>query len=272
MHKPYTESAYNIYLVSDSSGETVNIVAKSAIAQFHEIPIKENLFLLVRDKRKMDKVIEKISEKPGPVLCTIFNNELQLYLQKKCESLGVPCIPILNDVINQLSCYFHRTTRSNLRLLNREYFSRIDTINYALAHDDGSGVSSLEKSDIILVGVSRTSKSPTSLYLAFRGYNVANVPFVTDAPIYKKLINLKKPLIIGLTLDIDRLINLRISRINSLESFSESYVDRNIANHELEESKRFFQEMKWPTIDITEKAIEETAAIITILYQKYRSS
>ncbi len=257
---------FNLHLVSDSTGETVSSVARAAIAQFEDVQEEEFNWTLVRSKAQLDKVIESIHENPGVVMYTLVDTELREKLKLECARRGLPCIAVLANVVNELSSYLGMEVHAlpgRQHELNEDYFSRVDAINYALAHDDGQGNWELEDADIILVGVSRTSKSPTCMYLAYKGYKTANVPFVLDCPLPPNLETLTKPLIVGLTINPERLQQIRKTRLQSINQEADTnYVDMEYMQREITESRKLYQKNRWPVIDVTKRSVEETAATI----------
>jgi regulator of PEP synthase PpsR (kinase-PPPase family) len=275
-NKPYIQSGevlnseFHIHLVSDSTGETVSSVARAAIAQFEHLTIHEHLWNLVRTGTQMDRVIDEISKKPGMVMFTLVDGKLREKLTNFCLSLRVPCVPVLATVLSEMKNYFGVKESNNpgrQHEMDDDYFKRVEAINFSLTHDDGQMTQDLEKSDIILVGVSRTSKSPTSIYLAFRGYKTANVPYVKHCPLPQNLFEIKSSLIVGLTIGAERLVDVRRNRLSSLNQNNETdYVDIDAVKDEIAESRRLYAKYGWPVIDVTRKSVEETAATILNLY------
>jgi len=265
---------FNLHLVSDSTGETVGSVARAAIAQFEEVEPEEFSWTLVRSKAQLEKVIEGIRENPGMVMMTLVDNALRDTLKMECAKLGVPCIAVLAGIVSELSNYLGEKTHASPGRqyeLNEDYFTRVDAINFALAHDDGQGHWELEDADIILVGVSRTSKSPTCVYLAYKGYKAANIPFVLDCPLPDALENVKKPLIVGLTINPDRLQQIRKTRLQSINQEQDTnYIDMEYMQREIAESRRLFAKHRWPVIDVTKRSVEETAATIVQYLKKHQ--
>jgi regulator of PEP synthase PpsR (kinase-PPPase family) len=265
---------FNLHLVSDSTGETVSSVARAAIAQFDDLQEEEFVWTLIRSNQQLDKVIESIQENPGVVMYTLVDATLRERLKMECARRGLPCIAVLANVINELSSYLGQKTHAlpgRQHELNEDYFSRVDAINYALAHDDGQGNWELEDADIIILGVSRTSKSPTCMYLAYKGYKTANVPFVLDCPLPPNLETLTKPLIVGLTINPDRLQQIRKTRLQSINQVTDTnYVDMEYMQREISESRKLYQRNKWPVIDVTNRSVEETAATIIQYVKKHQ--
>lgn len=263
----------NIHLVSDSTGETVGSVARAALVQFESIDAEEFLWPLVRTPAMLEKVIESIAENPGMVLYTLVDNDLRDRLKFECAKRGLPCIAVIANVVSELSAYLGQETHASpgkQHELNEDYFTRVDAINYALAHDDGQAHWELGEADIVLIGVSRTSKSPTCVYLAHKGYKAANVPFVLDCPLPPILPELKKPLVVGLTISTDRLKQIRKTRLQSLKQEQDTnYVDPELMLREISESRKLFNQYKWPVIDVTKRSVEETAATIIQHYNRH---
>lgn len=257
---------FNLHLVSDSTGETVGSVARAALAQFENIEPEEFMWTLVRTKAQLEKAIEGIKENPGVVMYTLVDTSLRDILKMECARRGLPCIAVLGTVVTELSAYLGEETHASpgkQHELNEDYFTRVDAINFALAHDDGQAHWELEDADIVLVGVSRTSKSPTCVYLAYKGYKAANVPFVLDCPLPPILEDLKKPLVVGLLINPDRLQQIRKTRLQSLNQEQDTnYVDMEYMQREVAESRKLFAKHKWPVIDVTKRSVEETAATI----------
>src|ERR1700749_4464102 len=212
---------FHLHLVSDSTGETVHSVARACLVQVDDAQAVEHVWSMVRTRSQIDRVIAGVEANPGVVLFTMVNDTLRKLLQEGCRRLQVPAIPVLDPVIGALSSYLHRKSRGvpgKQHLLDSEYFARIDAMNFALNHDDGQSSWGIDDADVCLVGVSRSSKTPTCLYLANRGIKAANVPFVPGVPLPAELIAAKRPLIVGLTNDPERLIQLRRNRLNMLHN------------------------------------------------------
>ncbi|NBO19770.1 MAG: kinase/pyrophosphorylase [Proteobacteria bacterium] len=265
---------FNLHLVSDSTGETVGSVARAALAQFDEVDAEEFSWTLVRSKAQMERIIESIHENPGPVLYTLVDNNLRDMLKMECARRGLPCIAVLTTIVSELSAYLGVESHAAIgkqHELNEEYFSRVDAINYTLAHDDGQAHWELEEADIVIVGVSRTSKSPTCVYLAYKGYKTANVPLVLGCPLPPSLETLKKPLVVGLTISPERLQQIRKTRLQSLNQEADTnYVDMENMQQEIGESRRLYNKHRWPVIDVTKRSVEETAATILQLLKKHQ--
>ncbi len=257
---------FHLHLVSDSTGETVSNVSRAAIAQFDNVEVMEHIWSLIRTKTQLEKVIAGIRANPGVVMYTLVEKNLRDVLKAECLKLGVPCIPVLAQVISELSAYLGIESSmlpGRQHELDEKYFSRVEAINFTLAHDDGQAAWDLKEADIILVGVSRTSKSPTCVYLANRGFKAANIPYVSGCPLPPELEELQKPLIVGLTISSDRLIQIRKTRLQSLKQDEDTnYVEPDKVEAEILESRRLYLKNKWPVIDVTKRSVEETAATI----------
>ncbi len=257
---------FHLHLVSDATGETLNSVAKAAVAQFDRgIPI-EHTYALVRTTRHLDRVLGQIEDMPGIVIYTLVNDDLRDMLEQRCADLQLPCLSILDPVIQIIGTYLgaeisHRPGEQHS--LNAEYFQRIEALQYTMAHDDGQSTHNLHSADIILLGVSRTSKTPTCIYLANRGLKAANIPVVPNIPLPQTLPDLAKPLIVGLTTNPERLIQVRRNRLLSLNEHDEtSYTDLDLVVEEVRYARRLYAQHNWPVIDVTRRSIEETAAAI----------
>lgn len=265
----------NLHLVSDSTGETLSSVARAVISQFEGVESNDFIWPLVRNKSQLEKVMESVSKDPGIVLYTILQDDLIESLKNHCYELQIPCIPVLSRIIAEFSNYLgmnisHAIGRQHL--LDEEYFSRVEAINYTLDHDDGQSTWDLYDADIVIVGVSRTSKSPTSVYLSCRGYKTANVPFVTIDTIPQTIYDLKKPLVVGLTINPEKLVQIRQSRMTSLgQETASDYIDIEAIKGEIAESRKLFSKLGCVVIDVTKRSVEETAAKIIQLAQEKRN-
>ncbi|HTJ63599.1 MAG TPA: pyruvate, water dikinase regulatory protein [Alphaproteobacteria bacterium] len=262
-----------MHLVSDATGETVIASARACVAQFDGVRPIEHFWNLVRTQRQLNLALEGISEKPGIVIYTLVDRELRASLESTCRALQVPCIPMLDPILKGLSAYLGLESKAQpgrQHMMNEEYFSRLDAMDFAMSQDDGQSPAKLSDADVILVGVSRTSKTPTCIYLANRGVKAANVPFVPNIALPEILTGENAPLIIGLTEDPDRLVSIRRNRLRMLnQSESVAYADAEAVREEVNEARRFYTKMGWPVIDVTRRSIEETAAeIIKILARR----
>jgi hypothetical protein len=269
-------TSYHLHLVSDATGETINSVTRACLVQFSGIEPVEHVWSLVRTRSQMDRVIAGIQKHPGPVLFTLVNEELRARLVEGTRDLGVPCIPVLDGVIHALAAYFGVPISGKPGLqhvMDAEYFERIEAMNYTLSHDDGQSTAHLEDADVILVGVSRTSKTPTCIYLANRGIKAANIPYVPGIPLPDELFRADGPLVVGLTKDPQSLVQVRRQRLNMLSETADEtdYVNPEKVREEVQEARRLFARKGWPVIDVTRRSIEETAAQIITHYHRHQS-
>src|SRR5207302_1968473 len=265
---------FHLHLVSDSTGDTVHSVARACLVQFDDGQAIEHVWSMVRTRSQIDRVLAGIETNHGLVLFTMVDDALRRALQDGCRRLQVPAIPVLDPVIGALASHLGRQSRGlpgKQHLLDNEYFARIDAMTFALNHDDGQSSWGLDDADVCLVGVSRTSKTPTCLYLANRSIKAANVPFVPGVLLPPELLAAKHPLIVGLTNDPERLIQLRRHRLDVLHhDYPGGYTDIDAVRVEVREARRVFAERRWPVIDVTRRSIEETAAsIMKLLARKH---
>jgi len=268
-------SRFHLHLVSDSTGDTVHAVAKACLVQFEDAIPVEHSWTMVRSEAQIDRVLAGIEANRGLVLYTLVDDELRRGLTEGCRKSQIPAISVLDPIIGAIAAYLGSQARGlpgQQHLLDAEYFQRIDAMTYALAHDDGQSARGLDDADIILVGVSRTSKTPTCLYLANRGVKTANVPFVPGVALPEELLAATRPMIVGLTNDPERLVQLRRSRLSMLGSDdgNSDYADLERVREEVVAARRFFTDRQWPVIDITRRSIEETAATIMQMLARRR--
>lgn len=268
-------TAFHLHLVSDSTGETLKSVARAAIVQFANAAAeqREHSWALVRTPGVMERVIQAIAATRGIVLYTVVDPELREMLVDSCRKIGVPCVAVLDPVIQALSLFLGQQAQGlpgRQHELDAEYFKRIDAMNYTLAHDDGQVPEDLDTADLILLGVSRTSKTPTSIYLANRGVKVVNIPVIPGVDLPPQLFDIRKPLVVGLTTNPERLIQIRMNRLASLNQNSEtSYVDPDAVREEIIKARRLYNDNGWHVIDVSRRSIEETAAaILNLLSQR----
>ncbi|MGZ8363650.1 MAG: pyruvate, water dikinase regulatory protein [Caulobacteraceae bacterium] len=265
---------FHVHLVSDSTGETLNAMARAACARFDDLLPIEHIYALVRSRPQLDRVLVEIAGAPGVVLHTIVNQELRLALEQGCRDLEMPCVAVLDPLVASLGRYLGASLSSRVgaqHALDNEYFDRMDALTYAMAHDDGQAEEGWEGADVLLVGVSRTSKTPTCIYLAHRGVRAANLPLVPGAEPPQRLYSLKHPLIVGLTLSPDRLIQIRRNRLLSLREEREStYIEESAVRSEIIRARQLFERQGWPVIDVTRRSVEETAAAILNLVSAAR--
>lgn len=269
------ETYFNVHLVSDSTGETLNAVMRAACAQFDNIAPLEHNYYLVRSPKQLERVLREIEAAPGVVLYTVSDADLRARLEERCRELGSPTLAVIDPAVNMLSRYLGLPSAHKVAgqyHLDAEYFQRIETINFALQHDDGQHTEDLTNADVVLVGVSRTSKTPTCVYLGNRGVKAANVPLVPGVEIPPSLTGRNAPLVVGLRISPDRLVQIRRHRLLSLnESADTAYADEELVRAEIVEANRLFARMKWPTIDVSRRSVEETAAAILNLIQEYNA-
>ncbi|MFZ4540943.1 MAG: pyruvate, water dikinase regulatory protein [Rickettsiales bacterium] len=257
---------FHLHLVSDSTGETVASVARASLVQFDHVEAEEHVWSLVRTQGQLEKMIASLDTYPGLVMFTLVDPNMREYLRQACGKRGLPCIPVLGHVIREMGSYLDQEATGHTGAqyeLGEDYFARIDAINYALEHDDGQATWELENADIVIVGPSRTSKSPTCVYLAYRGFKAANVPFVPNVPLPDNLKNLKQPLMVGLTISGERLIDIRTTRLAAMnQDMRTDYVDEEVVRTEIDDSKKLFRQQGWPVIDVTRRSVEETATLM----------
>lgn len=256
----------HLHLISDSTGETVTAVARAALAQFEQVTPIEHSWSLVRTEPQLEKVLDAVRRDPGIVLYTLVEPTLHATLEEGCREIGVVCMDVLERVMSEFGRAFgteggHSPGRQHL--LDSEYYRRIEAMQFVMAHDDGQSLGGVRDADVILVGVSRVSKSPTCMYLANRGIKAANVPFVPEARFPDQEIADAGPLVVGLTASADRLVQLRRNRLHSLgEREGSAYAEPRAVRDEVSEARRLFSRRQWPVIDVSRRSIEETAAAI----------
>ncbi len=266
-------NTYQIFLISDSTGETLDRIFLSLKAQFKNINYKVNSYSFTRTENQILKILDLATkEQNSIILYTIVDNNLAKFLANTCDQKQIPCFGVLGSLILSFSKLFNQKAShepSGQHVLNEEYYNRIEAIQFTMNHDDGNLINDVEKSDIILLGVSRTSKTPTSIYLANKGLKTTNIPLVNKnsiPDILKK--GPEKLCIIGLTTEPERLVDIRKNRMNSLrDSKNKDYTNLEKIKKEVEEAKNAFKKYKWPTIDVTRKSVEETAASIIKIHQ-----
>ncbi|MEQ8967639.1 MAG: pyruvate, water dikinase regulatory protein [Azospirillaceae bacterium] len=265
---------FHLHMVSDATGETIQSVARACLAQFDEVAPVEHFWNLVRTDRQLALALEEIETSRGIVIYTLVDAHLRQRLEETCRRLQVPCISILDPVLHALTHFLDMPSQSRpgrQHAMDAAYFYRMDAMDFALAHDDGQRTDNLHEADVVLVGVSRTSKTPTTLYLANRGVKAANVPYVPGRPMPRDLDTATHPLIVGLTKDPDRLVQIRRSRLTMLRHGGETeYTDPELVRAEVLEARRYYSRRGWPVIDVTRRAIEETAAEIMTLLAHHR--
>jgi [pyruvate, water dikinase]-phosphate phosphotransferase / [pyruvate, water dikinase] kinase len=269
MHKFYA------HLISDSTGGTVSAVARAVFTRFNDVKVKYYTWALIGTERQLERIVNIAKKKTGIIVYTISDPQLLLFLKEKSNKAGIECIDAIEEVTKKVARYLHQKPTleaGRLHTLDEQYFKRIDAINFTIMHDDGQSPESLKESEIILIGPSRTSKSPTAMYLAHKGFKVANIPFVSGIKLGVERDKLADVFFIGLCTSVDRLIDVRRNRLLSLNARDNTkYVSEEGVGNEIREAKKFYLEHNIPLIDVTNKSIEETAAKILQLYHLWKS-
>lgn len=265
----------HLHLLSDSTGETLEMIAKASLAQFGDAEITRHFWPMVRSQQHLERIIDEFKANPGLVLYTLSNADTRRLLEEKCRGLGLPHVSALDGVVAALEERLGQEARGRpgaRHVMDEAYFARVDAIQFTIAHDDGLNWDRWEEADIILAGVSRTSKTPTSIYLANRGFKVANIPIVVESPPPPLLFKLHKPMVVGLTTAPKRLVQIRRNRLLSLnENTQTSYVDEGDVEGEVASARRMFADNGWAVIDVTRRSIEETAAAVIKLYNERKA-
>jgi len=266
---------FHLHLVSDATGETLITVARAAAAQYANVAPVEHLYPMVRTQKQLEIALAEITEAPGLVLYTLLEEDLIEQLEVKCRELGLPCMSILGPVLRLFQSYLRTETSHRVgaqHVLNAEYFQRIEALNFSMMHDDGQHAEGLNEADVVLVGVSRTSKTPTSIYLANRGVKTGNVPLVPGVPLAPEVERLDKPLVVGLYASPERIVQIRENRLLGLNAHKDDdqYIDRTAVAEEVAFSRRLCAKHNWPIIDVTRRSIEETAAAVMRLLSERR--
>ena len=263
---PRLATYFHVHLVSDSTGETLNAMARAVCARFDDVLPIEHIYALVRSRRQLERVLAEISGAPGVVVHTIVDKDLRAQLEAGCRAIDMTCIAALDPLVSALGRYLGASLSTRVgaqHTLDAGYFERMDALNFAMAHDDGQAATDLEAADVVLVGVSRTSKTPTSIYLAHRGVRAANVPLAPGIEPPARLFQISKPLVVGLTVSPDRLLQIRRNRLLSIREERESaYVEEEAVREEIVRARRLFERQKWPVIDVPRRSVEETAAAV----------
>lgn len=272
---------FYIHLVSDATGTTLQGLARACLAQFGNVKPIEKFWNLIRSEEQIDMVLDGIADEPGPVLFTLVNPDLRRALRDGCRRMQLPCVPVLDPIMKGLSNYLGMVGKGQPGLqyeMNEAYFSRIDAVDFALHHDDGQNLDGLDDADVILVGVSRTSKTPTAIYLANRGIRAANIPLVPHNDVSEEFLSLRKPLYIGLTESPSRLLELRRNRlVNGSEDIdprltTSTYLSEGSVAEEVRRARKLFSSHGWPVIDVTRRSVEETAAEIITLLSRHKKN
>jgi [pyruvate, water dikinase]-phosphate phosphotransferase / [pyruvate, water dikinase] kinase len=270
-------SRLHLHLLSDSTGETLEMIAKAALAQFDAAEIIRHFWPMVRSQQHLERILADIQANPGLVLFTLVNPEIRQRLESQCETLGLPAVSALDAVTDAFEQALGQEAKGRpgrQHAMDAAYFARVEAIQFTIAHDDGVGWEDWEQADVVLAGVSRTSKTPTSIYLANRGYKTANIPIVIESPPPQALFGLRQPLVVGLTTAPERLIQVRRNRLLSLNQAPDTaYVEQDRVAREVQFARRMFADNGWPVIDVTRRSIEETAAaVINLLNERGESS
>src|SRR5690606_3227060 len=267
-------SYFHLHLVSDSTGETLTTIAKAASVQYSQVRPIEHVHPLVRTSRQLERVLQEIESAPGIVLYTIVNRELKERLESRCRELAVPCLYVLEPIMQVFESYLGAPQTpivAGQHVLDADYFRRIDALNFSMAHDDGQLPNDLNQADIIILGISRTSKTPTSIYLAQRGFKTANVPIVPQITLPAALTEPHTAFVVGFVASPERIADIRRNRVRLLSDRNlEDYVDREQIAREVAHSRRLCARHGWPVIDVTRRSVEETAATILKLLHNRR--
>ncbi len=264
-----------MHLISDATGETLLAVGRAAAAQYATVSSIEHVFPLIRNQKQLSHALSEVEANPGIVLYTLVDKDLATQLETRCRELGLPCLSILGPVLGLFQNYLGAETTPRVggqHTLNADYFRRIDALNFTMLHDDGQHAEDLEQADVILVGVSRTSKTPTSIYLANRGIKTANIPLVPGIDPPPQLETTVQPLVVGLYASPERIVQIRQNRLLTLnaQQTDSAYIDRQAVSEEIATSKRLCAQHGWPSIDVSRRSIEETAAAVIALLQERR--
>lgn len=273
VNKP--QSFFHLHLISDATGETLIAAGRAAAAQYKGARAIEHIYPLIRTERQLLSVLEEIDNAPGIVLYTVVDQELASLIDRRCAEMGLPCVSVLEPVLAVFQSYLGAPAGRRVgaqHVLDADYFRRIEALNFTMEHDDGQLIHEVGDADVVLVGISRTSKTPTSIYLANRGIKTANLPIVMGVPVPDSVIHAEKPLIVGLIATAERISHVRTNRIlgTSIGFDTQSYVDRTVIAQELGYMRQLCSRHGWPIIDVSRRSIEETAAAIVALRGKAR--
>jgi regulator of PEP synthase PpsR (kinase-PPPase family) len=259
-------NAFHVHLVSDATGETLNAIAKAALAQFEDVDVQEHPYTMVRSRRQLERAVEHIAAVPGLVFFTLASPELRNELLAQCAKLSIPCLDLLEGPVAAMRLFLgvsetHRP--GGQHEVDQRYLQRIEAMNFTIQHDDGQSLDTIDEAQVILVGASRTSKTPTCVYLAIRGVRCANVPLVPGIPVPPSLLTARKPLVVGLWASAERLIQVRRNRLSTMgEARDTDYVELESVRAEITKTRRLFEQHGWTDIDVSRRSIEETAAAI----------
>lgn len=278
MSRKSATKKFHVHLVSDATGTTLLGLSRACLAQFENIEPVQKFWPLVRTQRQLEKIITQIQENPGPVIFTLVDEKMRDRLQQRCDDLGIPCVAVMDPIMRGLSSYLGKDAKGVPGLqhaMDDAYFKRVEAVDFAMRFDDGKSFDGLKEADIILVGVSRTSKTPTSIFLARRGIKAANIPLVPGVPVPDEHLSLEKPMYVGLSAKPERLAELRQSRLKAdrdegkIHIPENAYLDLEQIIDEVKTARRLFSKNHWPVIDVTRRSIEETAAEIMTYWQAF---
>lgn len=275
---PPAARQFHLHLISDATGTTLLGLARACLAQFEGVEPVQKFWPLVRTQQQLERIISKIEQNPGPVIFTLVDERMRKRLQERCDELNIPCVSVLDPIIRSLSSYLGMHAKGVPGLqhqMDDAYFRRVAALDFTMRHDDGKKLEDLKEADVILVGVSRTSKTPTSVFLARRGLKVANIPLAPGIEVPKAKFELQGPMYVGLTASPDRLVHIRRSRLKAdgLDSKAleeNTYLHGDKIEDEVRNARKLFSKYGWPVIDVTKRSVEETSAEIMALYQAYQ--
>jgi regulator of PEP synthase PpsR (kinase-PPPase family) len=265
----FVDQKFHIHLISDSTGETLNAMVNAALAQFEGVDVHIHSYALVRNQHQLGRALDHVAMAPGLVFFTLANISLREMLVARCDALLLDCLDILEGPVATLGRFLgkaetHKVGRQHE--VDQRYLNRIEALNFTIQHDDGQSLDTIDDAQVILVGASRTSKTPTCVYLAIRGVRAANIPLVPGVPLPEILMRVKKPLVVGLWVSPDRLVQVRRNRLVSMgEERSTDYIDLETVRAEIATTRKLFEQQDWPSIDVSRRSIEETAAAVTNL-------
>ncbi len=267
------ENSFHIHMISDATGETLLATARAVSAQYAEKTAIEHVYAMIRSKEQLTVIFQEIRNYPGIVLYTVLDQDLIQEINNFCKKIGFPYVAVLEPLLMAFQSYLDKPSKlkaSAQHVLDDNYFNRIAALDYTMAHDDGIGLSNLNEADVVIVGISRTSKTPTSIYLAHRGIKTANVPLVPYIPLPREVEELNNPLIVGLVASANRIAQIRQNRFKGQSFQQDDYINQRAILEELSYARRIFNKNKWPVLDVTRRSIEETAANILDLLQQHK--